>query len=108
MSASSCRPQSYYWRRAIRAAELSGDRLTLWRLAEVIAGEVEAHDEFIQATFGPIVFLDPQGEKTPAELCELLVRALVARKAFIRARGWWPPKGVWAPGELGEKMKAAV
>lgn len=108
MSIASCRPQSYYWRRAIRAAESAGDRLTLWRLAEVIAGEVDAHEAFIVEKFGPVTFLDPQGETTPAELCELLVRALVARKAFIRARGWWPPKGVWAPGELGEKMKAAV
>lgn len=99
------RPQSYYWRRAIRAAEAAGDAVALWQLAEALADEVDAHDAFIRENCGVFAFLDPQDEVSPADVCESLVQALAQRKAFIRANGWWPPKGVWAPGEREEKER---
>lgn len=102
------RPQSYYWRRAIRAAEASSDIIGLWRLADVLADEVDAHDAFIREHSWVFAFLDPHPEVTPAGVCESLVQALARRKAFIRANGWWPPKGVWAPGEREEKERVGA
>lgn len=99
------RPQSYYWRRAIRAAEAAGDAVALWQLASTLADEVDAHDAFIRENCGVFAFLDPHGATSPAEVCESLVQALARRKAFIRANGWWPPKGVWAPGECEAKER---